>query len=80
MPRCRGITRAGQRCKRNAVAGSEYCAVHTDQAEEATHQDGAAKGRTRGEEAPGLTAGEVLVLAGVAAVAAALLRRVLRLF
>lgn len=32
MPQCKGITRKGLQCQRDAQAGSEYCSIHLDQA------------------------------------------------
>lgn len=32
MPQCQGITRKGERCPRDAQAGSAYCTIHLDQA------------------------------------------------
>jgi predicted nucleic acid-binding Zn ribbon protein len=32
MAQCQGTTRKGDRCKRDAQDGSEYCAIHVDQA------------------------------------------------
>lgn len=34
MPRCRGTTQAGSRCRRAAPEGSDYCSQHEDQAPE----------------------------------------------
>lgn len=31
MAQCQGITRKGERCKRDAGDGSGYCAIHQDQ-------------------------------------------------
>ena len=31
MTRCEGKTKKGDRCKREARAGSAYCAIHQDQ-------------------------------------------------
>lgn len=31
MTQCRGTTKKGDRCKREARAGSEFCAIHQDQ-------------------------------------------------
>jgi hypothetical protein len=39
---CTAITKAGERCKRTAVAGSEYCFMHAEQAG-AEGEDGAAQ-------------------------------------
>ena len=31
MAQCRGTTRKGEQCKRDAGAGSEFCVIHQDQ-------------------------------------------------
>ncbi len=31
MAQCQGTTRKGERCRREARAGSAYCAIHLDQ-------------------------------------------------
>lgn len=31
MTQCRGTTKKGDRCKRDARDGSEFCAIHQDQ-------------------------------------------------
>ena len=31
MAQCKGITRKGDRCKRDAKPGSSFCAIHVDQ-------------------------------------------------
>ncbi|HET9948807.1 MAG TPA: hypothetical protein VFQ22_07785 [Longimicrobiales bacterium] len=31
MAQCAGRTRKGERCKREATEGSDYCAIHLDQ-------------------------------------------------
>ncbi len=36
MTQCRGTTRQGARCRREAAEGSDYCSIHMDQAEEAS--------------------------------------------
>ncbi len=38
MTQCRGRTKQGQRCRREAAEGSDYCSLHQDQAEEASHE------------------------------------------
>lgn len=54
MPQCRATTKAGTRCKNQAVGDTDYCRVHEDQAEE-TEAPGAREGRRaragRGERA-----------------------------
>lgn len=32
MTQCEGLTRKGERCKRDAQEGSPYCSIHQDQA------------------------------------------------
>jgi len=44
VPQCRATTRAGTRCKNQAVGDTDYCRVHEDQAEEA-EAPGAREGR-----------------------------------
>ncbi len=50
--RCRGETKAGTRCKRNAPDGSEYCATHVAQA--ATYAEATVDQETKSapDEAP----------------------------
>ena len=31
MTQCRGTTKKGERCRREASAGSEFCSIHVDQ-------------------------------------------------
>lgn len=31
MPQCKGTTKKGERCKRDAREGSAFCAIHQDQ-------------------------------------------------
>ena len=31
MAQCRGVTKKGDRCKRDAKEGAEFCAIHLDQ-------------------------------------------------
>ena len=31
MAQCRGKTKKGERCKRDAAGGSPFCAIHVDQ-------------------------------------------------
>ena len=44
MAQCRGTTRKGERCRRDARPGSDYCSIHVDQdaPEGAPGGDGAA--------------------------------------
>ena len=51
MDQCQGRTKAGNRCKRSASAGSLYCSTHADQA----------RGRKPGTETPEPDAPEVLI-------------------
>ncbi len=32
MAQCRGITRKGTQCRRDARSGSDFCSIHQDQA------------------------------------------------
>lgn len=32
MTQCRGTTKQGERCRREAAEGSDYCSIHMDQA------------------------------------------------
>jgi len=36
VAQCKGTTRKGERCKRDAPEGSGYCSIHQDQAARAT--------------------------------------------
>ncbi len=83
MERCQGKTKAGDRCKRSATAGSLYCSTHADQAP-------AAGRRTKSPEpdAPERASGhtdcenslDVLIAAAVLGVAAVVVISVGRLF
>ena len=35
---CQGVTKTGERCKRDAAEGSKYCLGHADQAKNATQE------------------------------------------
>ncbi len=35
MSQCRGTTQKGERCRREAAEGSEYCSLHEGQSEDA---------------------------------------------
>jgi hypothetical protein len=56
VDQCQGRTKAGNRCKRSASAGSLYCSTHTDQAR--TGKSGTGKTGTKSPEAD---APEILV-------------------
>jgi hypothetical protein len=73
MAQCHGMTKSGERCKRDANEGSEYCGFHGDQAETTT--DEASGGGGRSADRP-----TDLILVGAVAVALFALRRVLKLF
>jgi len=66
MARCEATTKAGERCKRDAVEGSSYCATHREM------EPGSA-----GSAAP--RGGADLLLIGAVALALFALRRVIRL-
>lgn len=68
MARCTGTTKAGNRCKRDASEGSDYCAAHADQAD--APSAGARTGAGKGAD---------LILVAAVALALAALRRVIRL-
>lgn len=70
MARCRGTTKADQRCKRDAGEESQYCPMHEDQAEASGEPD--AEDRDGGRR-------DDLLLIGVVAVGFMILRRLLRL-
>lgn len=73
MAQCHGMTKSGERCKRDASEGSEYCGFHGDQAD--TPTDGESGGGGGSADRP-----TDLILVGAVAVALFALRRVLRLF
>jgi hypothetical protein len=75
MSRCKGTTRAGERCKRTALEGEDFCVAHVDQA---TGNDAApAPGvGNRGRGDPG---SDAVILVVAAAVAAFAVRRLFRL-
>jgi hypothetical protein len=31
VAQCSGVTKKGERCKREAIGGSEFCSIHIDQ-------------------------------------------------
>ena len=66
MARCEGTTKAGARCKRDAVEGSPFCATHRDRS---AGGDGSRTARK----------GADLILIGAVALALLALRRVIRL-
>ena len=73
MAQCRGTTKSGDRCKRDASEGSEYCGFHEDQAGEPAAAEAAHDGSSSDRSTD-------LILVGAVAVALFALRRVLRLF
>lgn len=66
MARCEATTKAGARCKRDAVEGSSYCATHREM-------------ESGGGASPGTRSGADLLLIGAVALALFALRRVIRL-
>lgn len=76
MDRCHGKTKSGERCKRTAAEGEEFCSIHADQA-------GAAAGATHApgdpEETGVLDTIFVLAAAGVIITVGLVLRRTFRL-
>lgn len=66
MDRCNGTTKSGARCKRSASEGSQFCAMHADQAldpEEATPSADEASGRDPLEALVAVAAAGVVLLA-----------------
>lgn len=74
MARCSGTTRSGERCKRDAVGDSDFCTLHGEQTDGG---DDAGGGRV-GVESHRSAGSDALIVLGAAAVAWAVLRRVLR--
>ena len=78
MDQCQGKTKAGNRCKRSASAGSLYCSTHAGQAGESAPDP----------ESPEVVAGtpterdpvETLVIAAVLGVAVIVVMKIGRLF
>jgi len=76
MERCHGNTKAGERCKRSAREGAQFCSIHEGQAEEAP-ETGATGGRTARHRDPfDLAIG--LALVGFALGGAFVFRRLFR--
>ena len=71
MARCRGTTKADERCKRDAGEESQYCPMHEDQAEAVAGPGPETRDGGRRDD---------LLLIGAVAVGFMILRRLLRLF
>lgn len=78
MERCHGKTKAGNRCKRSASAGSLYCSTHADQAGKSAPDAEVPEGVEGdfGER----DAVEILVFAAVLGVAVIVVMKIGRLF
>lgn len=70
MPRCKGTTKAGDRCRRNAIEGSGYCPAHQGQSSGSEPDASGTAPEKRGAD---------LILIGAVALALLALRRVIRL-
>jgi len=70
MAQCRGTTKAGARCKRDAVEGLEFCPMHEDQDATTSEPGCAARDCERRDD---------LLVIGALAVGFLVLRRLLRL-
>ncbi len=81
MERCHGKTRAGARCKRTASAGSDFCAIHADQAKGAAGSAGPSGNGESAAAAEGRDPLDTIIAAtalGVVVFAALTLRRLFR--
>jgi hypothetical protein len=67
MAQCRGKTKAGERCKRDASDSSDYCAAHIEQA-----------GSAARSSSTGTDGGTDLLLVGAVALALFAVKRILR--
>jgi hypothetical protein len=53
MARCAGITRSGQRCQLDALAGAQWCYGHDPSRAQERHTNAVRAGRTGGRGRPG---------------------------
>ena len=78
MDQCQGKTKAGERCKRTAADGEEYCSMHADQA---AHASAAEETESANPDDLGLVETLfVLAAAGLIISVGLVLRRTFRLF
>jgi hypothetical protein len=50
MERCHGKTKSGDRCKRSAREGAQFCSMHAEQAEDTPEAGGPGGGAARGRD------------------------------